>query len=75
MGGPDQCARSGAILDHQRLAETLLQPLTEQAACVVVAPTALEAEVLSTACLSMGKRRARDYTREELRAGVHVAPL
>ena len=33
------------------------KPLTEQAACVVVAPTALEAEVLSTACLVMGKQR------------------
>ncbi len=37
------------------------QPLTGQAACVVMAPTALEAEVLSTALLAMGKSRARKY--------------
>jgi thiamine biosynthesis lipoprotein len=47
-------------------------PLTEQAACVVVAPTALEAEVLSTACLCMAKGRARRYTRKNVRAGAHV---
>lgn len=47
-------------------------PLTEQAACVVVAPTALEAEILSTACLSMGKERAVRYTGREDRAGLHV---
>jgi len=40
------------------------EPLTEQAACVVVASTALEAEVLSTACLVMGKQRAREYIGE-----------
>ena len=35
------------------------EPLTGQAACVVVAPTAAEAEALSTAGLAMGKARAR----------------
>lgn len=33
-------------------------PFTGQVACVVVAPTAMEAEVLSTAFLAMGKSRA-----------------
>jgi thiamine biosynthesis lipoprotein len=37
------------------------QPLTEQAACVVVAENAVEAEVLSTALLAMGKSRASKY--------------
>jgi thiamine biosynthesis lipoprotein len=48
------------------------EPLTEQAACVVVAPTALEAEILSTALLSMAKERALAYTRKEVGAAVHV---
>ncbi len=36
-------------------------PLDQRVACVVAAPTALEAEVLSTALLAMGKPRARKY--------------
>jgi FAD:protein FMN transferase len=48
------------------------EPLTEQAACVVVAPTALEAEVLSTACLVMGKEPAREYIGNSDRPGVFV---
>jgi thiamine biosynthesis lipoprotein len=47
-------------------------PLEEQAACVVVAPTALEAEVYSTACLCMGKAQAQRYTGGRAAAGMHV---
>jgi FAD:protein FMN transferase len=39
-------------------------PLADQAACVVIASTALEAEMLSTALLAMGMARARAYTEE-----------
>ena len=48
------------------------RPLTGQAACVVVAPTALEAEVLSTACLVMGKQRAGEYLESNARPGLFV---
>ena len=48
------------------------EPLTGQAACVVVAPTALEAEVLSTACLVMGKERAREYLERNAGPGLAV---
>ena len=37
--------------------------LTRQSACTVLAPTAVDAEVLSTALLVMGKARAIDYLR------------
>jgi FAD:protein FMN transferase len=37
------------------------RPLDRQAACTVVAPTAVDAEVFSTALLAMGKRRAEIY--------------
>jgi thiamine biosynthesis lipoprotein len=46
--------------------------LTEQAACVVIAPTALEAEVLSTACLGMGKTRAARYLENNARPGLFI---
>ena len=47
-------------------------PLTGQAACVVVAPTAADAEALSTACLVMGKDRARRYVEGRAGPGVSV---
>lgn len=47
------------------------EPLEDDAACVVIAPTASEAEVLSTALLCMGKAQARAYT--EQRAGPKVS--
>lgn len=37
------------------------RPLQQQAACTVLAATAVDAEVLSTALLAMGKERAIDY--------------
>jgi FAD:protein FMN transferase len=37
------------------------RPLAQQAACGVIAPSAVEAEVLSTALLAMGKTSARDW--------------
>jgi thiamine biosynthesis lipoprotein len=46
-------------------------PLTEQAACVVIAATALNAEILSTALLTMGMAQARAYT-EKVTPGVSV---
>jgi thiamine biosynthesis lipoprotein len=46
-------------------------PLAEQAACVVIASTALDAEMLSTALLAMGMARARAYT-EKVAPGVSV---
>ena len=49
-------------------------PLVEQAACVVVAPAAVEAEVLSTALLAMGMAEARVYT-ERAWPGVSVGWL
>jgi thiamine biosynthesis lipoprotein len=42
--------------------------LTEPAACVVLTPSALDAEVLSTALLAMGRERARSFARERLPA-------
>jgi FAD:protein FMN transferase len=48
-------------------------PLVEQAACVVVAATSLEAEILSTALLSMGKSRAAAYTEEHADERLAVA--
>ena len=49
-------------------------PLSEQAACVVIAPTALDAEMLSTALLSMGMDPARAYT-EKVAPGISVGWL
>ncbi|MBS0211263.1 MAG: FAD:protein FMN transferase [Planctomycetes bacterium] len=46
------------------------RPLDRQAACVVVAPSATEAEIWSTALLCMGKAATADYTEAELPAGV-----
>jgi FAD:protein FMN transferase len=49
------------------------EPLTTQAACGVLAADALEAEILSTALLSMGKERAAAYTRRSGSARLAVA--
>jgi thiamine biosynthesis lipoprotein len=46
--------------------------LTEQAACVVIAPTAAEAEVFSTACLGMGKAGASRYLDTSAGPGVSL---
>ena len=48
-------------------------PLDRQASCVVIAPTALESEVLSTALLAMGKARAIDYIGKYGHDGLRVA--
>ena len=48
------------------------RPLTAQAACIVIAPTALEAEVLSTALLVMGNERAAEYLGRNARPGLSV---
>jgi thiamine biosynthesis lipoprotein len=53
-----------------------LMPRTEQAACCVVARNALDAEVLSTALLAMGRPKAENYiqTCQHCQRGdVHVA--
>jgi FAD:protein FMN transferase len=54
---------SSAVFDVRSTQSDLVdpirsRPLDAQAACSVIAPTALEAEVLSTALLAMGKGRA-----------------
>ena len=49
------------------------QPLAGDAACVVVAPTATEAEVLSTALLVFGRASAARYLEEEHGPGIRVA--
>ncbi len=62
-----ECGLSTSAVRHGKgeasdlIDTTTGQPLTSDAACVVIAPTALEAEVLSTALLTMGKTRARQY--------------
>src|SRR5262249_54212590 len=58
-------------------ASDIIDPLTgttlrRQAACFVLAPTALEAELWSTALLSMGRPRAEAYTRR-LEKSIDVA--
>ncbi len=54
---------SSAVFDEKRTESDIINPhghlpLNEQAGCVVIAPTATEAEILSTAFLSMGKTSA-----------------
>lgn len=54
---------SSAVLDEKRTESDIIDPhrqlpLAEQAGCVVIAPTATEAEIFSTAFLSMGKTTA-----------------
>jgi thiamine biosynthesis lipoprotein len=48
------------------------RPLMSQAACLVLAPRAAEAEILSTALLAMGKQGARTYTEQHASAGVAI---
>jgi thiamine biosynthesis lipoprotein len=66
-----------AALDPGNAESDIIDPhygaaLTEQAACVVIAPTALEAEILSTACLAMGKSRAIQYLDENAKPGLFI---
>jgi FAD:protein FMN transferase len=46
--------------------------LREEAACVVIGATALEAEIFSTALLSMGKERAEKFCSETLPQNLRV---
>lgn len=57
---------SDIIHPHQR------QPLREQAGCTVVAPTAAEAEILSTALLAMSEEQATKYCQRPDMAGRQV---
>jgi thiamine biosynthesis lipoprotein len=61
----DQCLSSSAAFAPGATISDILDPITsrpigQQAACSVVAPTAREAEVLSTALVAMGRRKARE---------------
>ena len=47
-------------------------PLTGNAACVVLAANATEAEILSTALLAMGRKQAISYLEEKSYTGVNV---
>jgi thiamine biosynthesis lipoprotein len=69
---------SSAAFDHGASESDILDPtrrrrLSEPAACSVIAPTAVDAEVLSTALLTMGQARATAFVRERLSAGYRVA--
>jgi thiamine biosynthesis lipoprotein len=62
----DCCVSSSAALDPGSHLSDIIdptsgRPLDRQAGCTVVAPTAVDAEVFSTALLAMGKRRAEIY--------------
>ncbi len=62
IGLRDRALSSSAVLGSQEVSD-IVQPhahvaLTEQAACVVLADTAAEAEILSTALLCMGRAAA-----------------
>lgn len=48
------------------------RPVDEQRSAVVLAPTAIRAEILSTALVAMGRRRAETYTQDRLDAEVAV---
>jgi thiamine biosynthesis lipoprotein len=57
---------TSGVFDRHATQSDVLDPvaarsLSEQAACVVIAENAVEAEVLSTALLAMGKPRASEY--------------
>jgi FAD:protein FMN transferase len=57
---------SSAVFDPDSIKSNIIDPilsrtLDRQAACSVIAPTALEAEVLSTALLAMGRARAATF--------------
>ena len=49
------------------------EPISTRAACAVLAPTAAEAEILSTALLVMGRERAEQYVRDGSCRGSRVA--
>ena len=67
---------SAALFPGSQLSDIVVpqtgQPLTEQTSCVVLAPTALEAEILSTALLSMGRAGAAGYIEQQGRPDLHV---
>jgi FAD:protein FMN transferase len=57
---------SSAVFDPDSTKSEIIDPilcrsLDRQAACSVIAPTALEAEVLSTALLAMGRAQAAPF--------------
>lgn len=62
------CSSSAVLVAGQRQSDIIdphrQRPLVGQAAVVAIAPTAAEAEVLSTALLAMGKERAAAYSKE-----------
>lgn len=63
----DQCLASSAVLAAGGGVSDLVDPrtgtpLAEQRACTILAPTATEAEILSTALACMGRERAAAYT-------------
>jgi thiamine biosynthesis lipoprotein len=69
---------SSAVLDPGSVVSDLVdpltrRPLTRQAACTVIAATAVEAEVLSTALIAMGKERAKEYLETRRPASCRVA--
>lgn len=79
IGLADQGYSCSAVFSAGESASDIVDPITraplaDQAACVVIAPTSLEAEILSTALLAMGNARARAYT-ENAGPGICVAWL
>jgi thiamine biosynthesis lipoprotein len=69
---------SSAVFHHGASESDILDPtrgrrLSEPAGCSVIAPTALDAEILSTALLAMGRERATAFVRERLSAAYRVA--
>ena len=69
---------TSAVLNPGQQVSDIIDPQTgqaiaEQAACVVVAPTAVDSEILSTALLSMGRDRARAYTERHAAPGCSVS--
>jgi thiamine biosynthesis lipoprotein len=67
IGLADQGYSCSAVFSAGGAVSDIVDPrhraaLTSQAACVVVAPSAIEAEILSTALLAMGMTRAQAYT-------------
>ena len=73
----DQAFSCSAVFSPGQAVSDVIAPrggesLAEQAGCVVVAPTATDAEALSTACLVMGKERARRYVEGSPGPGVTI---
>jgi len=74
----NQALSSSAVFGGNRDSSDIINPrrktrLTEQAACVVVAQSATEAEILSTALLSMGQPAAAHYCQRVEASGFHAA--